>query len=392
MRRELINEAVLAIGEELADIQRARDVLVAGRKILAWDQEHGDGIMPHLAAPLQVPWMFSRKCNLHCKHCYNSSSGDYDSRFDAPPELIADRIIEAQPYAMCLCGGEPFIWDPFYDIVRRLRVGGIPLVSTVTNGYCCTPEALAKARDCGLTAIQFSIDGADAEQHNHLRAGDAAYDKVCAALKEALQYSWVDLSISMVPHRGNIGHVRRYVEQFADLGVRHLRFQPYMPLGRGAENAADLNPTADEYMRFHFDLNEMQIRHPDVIVDWGDPLEHIWFYTATEASCWTAGVSTDGWLELSPYLPVLVGDIKKHSIQEIWSKGINEMWRSPLVRRFAQQIHSTDAFMDQEVRMYQEESLHIDVLNEEQWQALMTTDDLALFQQFSRDNLKRSRP
>ena len=46
---------------------------------------------------------------------------------------------------------------------------------------------------------------------------------------------------------------------------------------------------------------------------------------------------------------------------------------------------------EQEVRIYEEESLHIDVFDEEQWDALMTTEDLDVFRGFSKANLDLGR-
>jgi MoaA/NifB/PqqE/SkfB family radical SAM enzyme len=386
----VIQEEVIEIAEELADIQRGGDILDAEGRVISWDQEHSDAMMVNLTGPLQIPWMYSRKCNFECPHCYNNSGPDYNSTYDADPYAIADRIIEAAPYNICLCGGEPFMWKPFYEIVERLRAGGVPLVSTVTNGFLATPAAIAKA--------QFSIDGADAEENQWLRPGrrihieaGRAFDRVVAALEEALKYDWTDLSISLTPTRYNIHDCQRYIERFAGMGVIHFRFQPFMPLGCGAHNAQDLQPTDEEYLRFHFALRELQIRHPEVFVDWGDPVEHLWFYAFTEANCWSTGISTDGWMELSPYIPIVMGDLQRYAIHDIWAKGIKEMWHAPLVRRLAGRIHSTDMLRDQEITVYEAESLHIDVFDPEQWEALMTTDDLEVFQRFSEANLSRCR-
>lgn len=393
----MIQEEVIEIAEELADIQRGREILDAEGRLLAWDQEHSDEMMVNLTGPLQIPWMYSRKCNFECAHCYNSSGPDYDTANDADPYVIADRVIEAEPYNICLCGGEPFMWKPFYDIVSRLRAGGVPLVSTVTNGFLVSPDVLAKSWDSGLTTLQFSIDGADAEQNQWLRpgrmspiAGELAFDRVVQALQEALKYDWTDLSISLTPTKYNIHHCQRYIERFAALGVTHMRFQPFMPLGRGVY-AKDLQPSDEDYLRFHFTLKDMQLQRPDLFIDWGDPIEHLWFYALTEANCWATGISTDGWMELSPYIPVLMGDLHQHSIREIWAKGIKDMWHSPLVRRLGGHVHAMEALSDQEIQVYEEPSLHIDVFDDEQWDALMTTDDIDVFRAFTAANLRRCR-
>ena len=61
----------------------------------------------YLRGPLQMSWTVSRLCNFHCHHCFNNS-GPHIQEVRPPWEVIVDRIIDAEPYNICLCGGEPF--------------------------------------------------------------------------------------------------------------------------------------------------------------------------------------------------------------------------------------------------------------------------------------------
>jgi len=383
----MIDEKVMEIADELAELQRGAEILEGEGKSITWDQEHGDELMCNLKGPLQIHWMYSRKCIFSCSHCYNFSDTDLEEKDNADLGLMIERIGECQPYNVCLCGGEPLAWDPLFETVARLRDRGVPLVSIVTNGYLASRDALARLRDHGLTTIQFSVDGIDAESHAELRKVPDSFEKALRAVEDALTISWQDLSVCMTPTRRNIGQAKDYIRMFAEMGVRHIRFQPYMPLGRGALNAAQLQPSDEAYLKFHFDLYDAQVAWPDIFVDWGDPLEHLWFYSFTEANCWSTGISPNGWLELSPYIPVRLGDIKAHRIEDIWAKGIKTLWHSPLVRRLAGHVYCTDALADQEVDVFKEPPLHIDVFDPPQWEALMTTDDLDVFRRFTASNL-----
>ena len=88
-------------------------------------------------------------------------------------------------------------------------------------------------------------------------------------------------------------------------------------------------------------------------------------------------------MELSPYLPLLLGDLSQHSIKDAWAKGLKSMWHSPLVRRLARHVYCLDALATQEINAYFEKPLYVDIFDEQQWEALMTTDDLDVFRKFS---------
>ena len=60
-----------------------------------------------------------------------------------------------------------------------------------------------------------------------------------------------------------------------------------MPIGRGSKVLA-LKPSDEQYLRFHMDTKDLIEELPDVFVDWGDPLEHMWYYTRTPAHPWSS--------------------------------------------------------------------------------------------------------
>ena len=376
--------------EMIAGVEEYNDVLVASEFIedrgIFWNQENADDYLPSLRSGLQIQWTYSKLCNFSCVHCFNGSGPDFRG-FEADPYRIVDNILTSLPYNVCLCGGEPLTWRPLYDIIEKMRVGGVPLVSTVTNGFLATRDKIAALHDSGLTNLQISLDGAEESSFMQLRGKEGGFAKAVAAVEMALDFEWQDLSVSFTPTRDNVHTWKEFCQFWGDKGITHIRTQPFMPIGTGAD-AADLAPSDEQYLRFHMDTKDLQDELPGVFVDWGDPLEHIWFYTRTAARPWSYGIQTDGWYELSCYIPVLLGSALEHPIEEFWALDPKRLWNAPIMKRFSESLSEMRAMSRMELPIYRETSLHIDIFKEDQLDLFMTSEDLDELKRVSDENLR----
>ncbi len=377
--------------EMIAGVEEYNDLIVSRSFIddrgIFWNQDSGDDYLPSLRSGLQIQWTYSKLCNFSCNHCFNGSSPAWKG-FEADPFRIVDNMLTAKPYNVCLCGGEPFTWKPLYAIIEKMRAGGIPLVSTVSNGYLATPDNIKRLHDAGLTNMQISLDGINDEQFIELRKKKDGLGKAAAAVEECLKHDWSDLSVSFTPTKSNVGSWKDFCHYWAGRGVTHIRTQPFMPIGTGT-GALALMPTDEQYLRFHMDTVDLIEELPGCFIDWGDPLEHVWFYTRTPASPWSYGIQTDGWFELSCYIPVLLGNALEHSIEEYWARSPKKLWNAPIMRRFAASLINMEGMSKLDLPIYREESLHIDIFDDEQLDLFMTTDDLEQLRALSAENLER---
>jgi MoaA/NifB/PqqE/SkfB family radical SAM enzyme len=178
-----------------------------------------------------------------------------------------------------------------------------------------------------------------------------------------------------------------FCRHWAERGITHIRTQPFMPIGRGRYQP-ELAPSDEQYLRFHMDTRELADELRGCFVDWGDPLEHIFFWTRTGAPPWSHGIQTDGWYELSCYVPVLVGSALDHPLEELWQLDLKSLWQAPIMRRFAERLMSMRGMSELELEIYREESLHLDLFDEEQLDLFFSTDDLGVLRQQSERNLK----
>ena len=348
----------------------------------------GLDIIEKLAAPTQVQWTVSRKCNFECPHCFNNSGPHYNG-YEPCRDVIIENIRHARPFNVCLCGGEPFFWNDLPDIVRKLRDGGIPSVGLVTNGYLVTPERLKAAVDAGLTMIQVSIDGADAHDHSISRPAPNSWDKAREALRECARYDVLKpVAVAFIPNRVNLRRFRDFVSVAVENGAGSIRVQPLMSSGRAATSFDFLRPTASQYLWLKLVIRELYLRHrkEGIEVEWGDPLEHIGFYANGLTAPQHLSLQTNGWYELSPYLPVLFADSTRIGIRDFWTMthGLKDLWQIPVVQKMAAQLTAIDHMGSIRPRPYLEDFLYIDRLDEANWRLATTTDDVDVLLDYAR--------
>lgn len=110
-----------------------------------------------------------------------------------------------------------------------------------------------------------------------------------------------------------------------------LRVQPLMPLGRGNKNLENICPTDIQYRKLVNTINTINARNPSIKIVWGDPVDHlIRFPEHTELPMYYISIRANGDIVTSPYLPLVVGNIRNHSIEEYWNGGLYELWKKKI--------------------------------------------------------------
>jgi MoaA/NifB/PqqE/SkfB family radical SAM enzyme len=335
------------------------------------DLEKVEGFTGKFGGPLQLFWTITRKCNFQCPHCFNNS-GPWFPESLSPVEPILENICESHPYNVCMCGGEPLLFKGIGSITRRLRSSGIPIVSVVTNAYLATHDRLSQAFDDGINSVQISLDGVSAEDHGWYRPTPGSWEKCLNAIDAAHQIGFRSVAVSFLPNRHNIDHFAEFAALMAEHNVTQVRVQPLMSTGRASEVYDELRPTAEQTLRLQLLMRALSTVSRDRLgqdmhFEWGDPLEHIWFYTKTSAIPLQVSVEPHGWYELTPYLPFYFGDATKHSIKEVWSKGLKEIWMLPVVLAMAEKLKVLHGMREVTPRIYFDPPVLIDRFDEENW-------------------------
>ncbi|MGJ5199639.1 radical SAM protein [Bradyrhizobium sp. HKCCYLRH1030] len=185
-----------------------------------------------LSAPLKAFFNLTKRCNLYCAHCYNSS-GEPDS-----PELgFADIVAALEAlhrhgvFKLTLAGGEPMFHRHFDDILGRLRATDLA-VSIVTNGICITDDrAQLLGATASLRSVTVSLDGASPDTNDLVR-GRGAFQRAVAGVRSLRRHYDRELALRITLMRSNLGETDRFAELADHLGASEIKVNSINPYGR----------------------------------------------------------------------------------------------------------------------------------------------------------------
>lgn len=131
---------------------------------------------PGAKRPPVVVWTSTRRCNLHCMHCYADS-------FDRPypgelttaeaKEMIQDLADFGVP-VLLLSGGEPLYREDLFELAEEAHRLGIRTTLS-TNGTLITKEVAQRIKDSGFGYVGISLDGIG-PLHDKFRGKRGAFD------------------------------------------------------------------------------------------------------------------------------------------------------------------------------------------------------------------------
>lgn len=194
-----------------------------------------DRLLPVGAArvrPDNVAVVLTKLCNLRCLHCYNDS-GRRDER-----ELSSDQKIRLVEYLgrwgvplLTLTGGEPTLDPAFEGVLELARTFGMR-VKVTTNGWR-VPTTLLRAIDDGtVLQVNVSLDGADADTHDYLRARPGSFARVVQALAILRAHAPRMLVLNVSIHRSALSQMAQIAEIGASLGVTAVSYKAVTMTGR----------------------------------------------------------------------------------------------------------------------------------------------------------------
>jgi len=130
-----------------------------------------------------VVWNLTRRCNLHCRHCYASARVRPHPEELTPDDgraLVAELARSGVP-ALILSGGEPLLRADVFERIRQAADLGLhPALST--NGTLIDGPTARQLRGSGLRYVGVSVDGIGA-RHDRFRGLRGAYEQALDGLR-----------------------------------------------------------------------------------------------------------------------------------------------------------------------------------------------------------------
>ncbi|MDE2180151.1 MAG: radical SAM protein, partial [candidate division NC10 bacterium] len=137
-------------------------------------QKGGPSLLSSAERPVVI-WNLTRRCNLHCLHCYSQSQDRAyadELTTDEGKRLIADLARYKIP-VLILSGGDPLYREDLYMLADHARDLGLRCALS-TNGTLIDAAVAKRLRLTGITYVGVSLDGVG-PVHDRFRGMDGSF-------------------------------------------------------------------------------------------------------------------------------------------------------------------------------------------------------------------------
>lgn len=202
------------------------------------------------AAPIHVRIKPTNRCNHSCWYCAyradNLQLGESMDLADTIPEskmfeIVEDLIVMGVRAVTFSGGGEPLLYKPLPEVVRRLATNGIQ-VATLTNGSNLRGPMADAFAEYG-TWVRVSMDGWNDESYAAARSVRGnAYSRIIDNLRAFVtRRSACALGVSFIVTQNNVTHLYDVCALLKGIGVGHVKI-----------SAAVVSNDAAETARYHY--------------------------------------------------------------------------------------------------------------------------------------------
>jgi|Deesub1362A_J573_1020465.scaffolds.fasta_scaffold00051_116 radical SAM protein with 4Fe4S-binding SPASM domain len=208
--------------------------------------EYGVTKPQKLISPFLVVWNFTNRCNLKCKHCYQSAGKALDNELSLEEKLdTVHQLASANLPYLALSGGEPLLSEDIFPVAKEASSLGI-YTSIATNGTLLTKKIVKRLKVSGISYIQVSVDGAFPELHDSFRGVEGCWKRTIKGIKNAVEEG-LTVSIATTITTYNYHHFDEILQLAKKLKVNKLTIYNFIPTGRGRDIVKnDLSPQMRE--------------------------------------------------------------------------------------------------------------------------------------------------
>ena len=253
------------------------------------------------------------RCNQHCIHCYLDDEKDQTAEGELTGsewKRVVDECAELGCMNVLVTGGEPTLHREFLDVCRYVVSKGM-LLDVYTNGLFISDEIFDALLKLKLNSVSVSLYGGSAEFHDSITRVSGSYDRT---LMTALKFKSAgkDMFIKTVLFRNHIDEYFKLKKIASRYGMI-VSPASIITGSRSGRSNADLIITNEEFKRL---LQEDESFRSSSECGVGRDINGPVCMAGQNA------LSVDPFGKVFPCnaLHLEVGNIRVHSISDIWEK------------------------------------------------------------------------
>jgi len=185
-----------------------------------------------------VVWNCTRRCNLHCVHCYSSAGSQSTANTLNTKEaktFIQDLADFGVP-VLLFSGGEPLLREDIMELADFAHGRGMRTVLS-TNGTLITKELARKIKDVGFAEAGISLDGIGA-QNDHFRGKAGAYISALQGIRYCVALGQ-RVSLRLTITRSTYSQIPDILELVEKENIDRVCFYHLAYVGRGIDLSQD---------------------------------------------------------------------------------------------------------------------------------------------------------
>ncbi len=188
---------------------------------------------PELKVLLQI----TERCNLHCKHCFNSSINIGDEiSYQIIEEKIIPKLVSANVTRVTLTGGEPMVHPEVIEIITAFIKKGIH-ITLCTNGTGFSEEIIDRLYELGNVHINVSLDGFSFNSHGRFRgfSNEQSFNRVLHNIRMLGKRNLLNGILCAPNHFSDDEEYINLCKFAKENHARYVLFNPLSKFGRGNE-------------------------------------------------------------------------------------------------------------------------------------------------------------
>lgn len=299
-----------------------------------------------LVAPATLVWELTAKCHLRCVFCSGSFPQDSAAELSTEEKrALAEELVAAKIWGINLSGGEPLLCPDLPWLLDYFTANEVP-VNVMTSGWGLTPELAKQLAGHASVAATLSLDAPEPALNDELRGRHGAFDATLSSLRLLRDAGAKVLTLECVVSQRNLGYIEQMMDFCRAEGIRQLRFQPVVLVGRVGEMEG-LELSEAQLGQLSHRVQQMRERLyqdagpggvPPLQVNLIDQSTHVVRGLETGFN-WGGIIGADGTIKVSVYLSYDFGNLREAGgFMPLWRRGFSVAWRHPDLQKLKGQV------------------------------------------------------